>query len=136
MKILGFLFQEGTSVMFAALILLFALVQAPFLQLPHSDIGLFAVTMVSLGYLSIQMSMAAFAQVGQDRPLVDLFFSFFPLFAIVIVVVVAAVSPLSLSLFDIMGLVIITAVVMMDVIFNTQVLFKINRLATDFVQMR
>lgn len=136
MKVLGFVFQEGSSFFYAALIIGFALIKAPFLELPHDHVGMFVITMVSLGYLAIQMSMASFAKVGEDRPLVDLFFSFFPGFALVIVTVLAGVGVVELEAFHVLGLLIAAAVVLMDIIFNTQVLFKMNRLATDMVQMR
>jgi len=135
-KLLGFIFQEGSSLLFAGLIVAFAMMDLPALELPQDHIGMFVITVVSLIYLALQMSMASFAAVGQDRPLVDLFFSFIPAFAMVVIVVLAAVNAIELTQFDVLGLVIASLVVVMDIIFNTQVLFKMNRLATDLVQMK
>jgi len=135
-KIIGFIFQEGSSLLFAGLIIAFAMMELPALELPQDYVGMFVITVVCLIYLALQMSMASFAAVGQDRPLVDLFFSFIPAFAMVVIIVLASVNALELTQFDMLGLGVASAVVVMDIIFNTQVLFKMNRLATDLVQMK
>ena len=136
-KAIGFIFQEGSSFLFTLLILGFAFgVNISFLQLPQDDVGMFVITIVSLGYLSLQMAMASFAKVGEDRPLVDLFFSFFPMIALIVIVVLAGVGVVKLQIFHMLGLMVAGCVTLMDIIFNTQVLFKMNRLATDMVQMR
>jgi len=96
-KLLGFIFQEGSSLLFAGLIVAFAMMDLPALELPQDHIGMFVITVVSLIYLALQMSMASFAAVGQDRPLVDLFFSFIPAFAMVVIVVLAAVNAIELT---------------------------------------
>ena len=136
MKIVSFLFREGSSVIFALLILGFALIKLEFLQVPHTATGMFIVSVVSLIYLGLQMAMAAFTKVGDDKPTLDMFFSMLPMFALVIIGVLAVVGATELSGFHLMGLLIAGGVVSMDVVLNTQVVFKINRLATDFVQMR
>jgi len=110
-KLLGFIFQEGSSLLFAGLIVAFAMMDLPALELPQDHIGMFVITVVSLIYLALQMSMASFAAVGQDRPLVDLFFSFIPAFAMVVIVVLAAVNAIELTQFDVLGLVIASLVV-------------------------
>lgn len=132
----SFVFREGTSVLYAGAVVAFALLDLERLGLTETALGMFIVAIVSLVYLAVQMAMAAFTRVGDDRPTVDLFFSFIPLVALITVAVLAYVEFTALSRFQILGLVIAGAVVMMDVVLNTQVLFKINRLATDFVQMR
>lgn len=147
MKLVAFFFREGSSVVFAGLIAAFAYFQSQSgptqngleggaVWLRQDHVGMFVVAAVSIGYLALQMAMAAFARVGQDRPMVDVFFSFVPLIALIVVAVLVFANSLVLSAFSVLALAIAGAVVLMDIVFNSQILFKINRLANDFVQMR
>jgi hypothetical protein len=83
----------------------------------------------------MQMGLAAFARVGQDGPLVDLFLSLIPLITLVVILVLDLVGKIPLSLFQWFGLGIALVVVVMDLVFNTLILFKMNRLANDYVPM-
>ncbi|VAV99568.1 hypothetical protein MNBD_ALPHA06-1339 [hydrothermal vent metagenome] len=140
MGIIRFLFREGSPFIFSLAIVVFSLQfllvdMAPFLAIPENYVGMFVVTMFCLAYLIMQMGMAAFARVGQDGPVVDLFLSLVPLITLVIIVVLKLVGEIPLTLFQSFGLGIAAVVVMMDIIFNTLILFKMNRLANDFVSM-
>lgn len=134
MKFAIFLLREGSSILFAALVFAFSFIQVGQAQWPTA---LFIVTLVCLTYLAFQMALAAFTRVGNDKPLIDFFFSMFPMFALIIITVLAVTGTSvfgSLDKLHIYGFVIAGVVTMMDIIFNTQTVFKINRLATDFVQ--
>ncbi len=135
MPIVRFLFREGSPFVFSVFIALFSLQNIPFLSLPADAFGMFVVGAFSLAYLSMQMALIAFSRVGRDGPLLDLFLSLIPLITLIILAVLDIVGKLDLSLFQILGLGIAGIVVLMDIIFNTLVLFKMNRLASDFVQM-
>ena len=80
--------------------------------------------------------MAAFSIVGVDRPLLDFFFSLMPLCTLAMIAVLTVVGSLTLSSFESMALWFAAAISLIDVVFNTQVIFKMNRLATDMVQMK
>ena len=136
MSFVKFLFREGSSILFALFLLAFVYLTPEQGFFPHTTGGLFFMTLLCLGYLALQMGMAAFAQVGHDKPLLDLFFSLIPMFALFGIVLLAAIGQVALSGFHVYCLIIAGLVTVMDVIFNTQVLFKMNRLATDMVQMR
>lgn len=135
MKLLSFWFREGSSLIFAIFILAFSMFGN--LGIPDDATGLFTVTMIALGYLGLQMALAGFARVGQDKPLLDLFFSLLPVFALFAVIVLEFVGqdPLT-TRFEWYAATTCGVVAVWDVIFNTQVVFKMNRLATDMVQMR
>ncbi|PHS28178.1 MAG: hypothetical protein COA85_03920 [Robiginitomaculum sp.] len=136
MGFVRFLFREGSPFVFSVLIVLFSLQTIPILSLPDSAIGMFVATAFSLGYMGIQMGLSAFARVGKDGPVVDLFLSLVPLITLIIIAVLDIVGKMPLSLFQMLGLGIAAIVVLMDIIFNTLILFKMNRLANDFVQMQ
>lgn len=136
MSFIRFLLGEGSSIIFSVLLISFAYTTPADSWFPHSTFGMFVVTLFCLGYLALQMSLAAFARVGQDRPLLDLFFSIVPMFTLFGIVLLASVSQVALTSFHIYALIIAAAVTVMDVIFNSQVVFKMNRLATDMVQMK
>lgn len=134
MKFAIFLIREGSSILFAALIFAFSFVPVAQEQWPGA---LFIVTLVCLSYLSFQMALAAFTRVGNDKPLIDFFFSMFPMFALIIITVLALTGTgvfATLDTLHIYGFIVAGVITMMDIIFNTQTVFKINRLATDFVQ--
>ncbi len=136
MSFFRFLLGEGSSIVFSALLVAFVYTTPTDGWIQHNMFGLFVITLGCLAYLGMQMSLAAFARVGQDKPLLDLFFSIVPLFALFGIVLLAAVDQVSLAAFHVYALIIAGIVVVMDVIFNSQVVFKMNRLATDMVQMR
>ncbi len=98
--------------------------------------GMFAVSTACLTYLSIQMGLTAFSRVGMDGPLVDMFLSLIPMITLIIIAVLGFTGQLQLSVFQQYGLGLAAMVVGMDIVFNTLVLFKMNRLANDFVPMR
>ena len=140
MGFIRFLFREGSPIIFSIFIVLFAIESItlkfmPFLAIPDGYIGMFIVSVVSLGYLSIQMSLSAFAKVGYDGPLLDLFLSLIPLITLIIIAVLGFVGKIPLTQFQMFGFGIAAIVVAMDIVFNTMILFKMNRLANDFVQM-
>ncbi len=136
MRIVTFIFREGSSILFALFLLLFAVSGRVFADVPPNYVGMFFVALVCMGYLGVQMAMASFAEVGQDKPLFDLFFSLIPGIMLVIIGVLLVVGLLSVSSFHILGMTLAAVVVAMDVVFNTQVVFKMNRLATNIVQMK
>ncbi len=136
MSFIRFLFREGSSILYSLFLLAFSYMTPAEGVWPHSVVGLFAFVVICLAYLGMQMAMAAFASVGHDKPLFDLFFSIIPLFALFGIVVLAAVDQVKLAPFHVYALTISAAIAFLDVIFNTQVVFKMNRLATDMVQMR
>jgi hypothetical protein len=133
MPVIRFLFREGSPFIFSVLIVLFSLQTIPILRLPDDFIGMFIATLFSLIYLAMQMGLTAFARVGKDGPLVDLFLSIIPLITLIIIAVLDIVGKMPLSLFQMLGLGVAGVVVLMDIIFNTLVLFRMNRLANDFV---
>ncbi len=135
MRVFRFLFREGSPFVFTALIVLFSVQITPMLALPANAYGMFIITVIALIYLGMQMALAAFAKVGHDGPLIDLFLSMVPLIALIIIEAFAFAGMIHLDTFQHMGLIIALAVIVMDLGFNTQVLFKMNRLASDFVQM-
>lgn len=136
MSFIRFVLGEGSSIIFSGLLVAFVYMTPAESWFPHDMFGLFLFTLCSLGYLALQMSLAAFARVGQDRPLLDLFFSIIPMFALFGIVLLASVKQVELVAFHFYALTIAAIVVVMDVVFNSQVVFKMNRLATDMVQMR
>lgn len=136
MSIFRFLLGEGSSIAFSIMLLAFVYATPEGGWFAHNVFGLFIFTLACLAYLGMQMSLAAFARVGQDKPLFDLFFSIVPLFALFGILLLASIGQVVLAPFHVYALIIAAAVTMMDVIFNTQVVFKMNRLATDMVQMR
>lgn len=136
MAIVRFLFREGSPFIFSIVIILFSLQKFSPIAVPENIIGFFAISVACLIYLSMQMGLTAFSRVGQDGPLVDLFLSLIPIVALIILAVLNIVGKVPLSLFQMLGLSVAAIVVMMDIIFNTLVLFKMNRLASDFVQMK
>ena len=136
MAVIRFLFREGSPFIFSALIVLFALNTGPFGLIPANTMGMFGVFMVVLAYLAIQMGMVAFSRVGMDGPLLDMFLSLAPMVTLIVLAVLAIAGKLPLSTFQQLGLWFAAMVVAMDLIFNTLVLFKMNRLANDFVPMR
>jgi hypothetical protein len=136
MGFVRFLFREGSPFVFSVLIVLFSLQSIPILSLPDSSFGMFVAAVFSLGYMGIQMGLSAFARVGKDGPVVDLFLSLVPLITLIIIAVLDIVGKMPLSLFQMLGLGIAAIVVLMDIIFNTLILFKMNRLANDYVSMQ
>ncbi len=133
MALVRFLFREGSPFVFSALIILFAL---PVLDVPEDATGMFAVSVACLAYLAIQMGLTAFSRVGMDGPLVDMFLSLVPMITLIIIAVLGFTGQLPLSVFQQYSLGLAAVVVAMDIVFNTLVLFKMNRLANDFVPMR
>ena len=136
MSFFRFLLGEGSSIVFSTFLLIFVYTTPEGGWFPHDVPGIFIVTLCCLAYLGMQMSLAAFARVGQDKPLFDLFFSIIPLFALFGIFLLSSVGQATLSTFHVYALIIAAVVSVMDVVFNTQVVFKMNRLATDMVQMR
>lgn len=136
MPMFRFLLGEGSSIIFSLLLLAFVYSTPANGWFPHDMVGMFIVAISCLAYLGMQMSLAAFARVGQDKPIFDLFFSIVPLFALFGIVLLASVGQVALVSFHFYALIIAAAVTVLDVVFNTQVVFKMNRLATDMVQMR
>lgn len=136
MSFIRFLLGEGSSLLFSGLLVGFVYMTPAESWFAHDIFGLFLFTLCCLGYLALQMSLAAFARVGQDRPLLDLFFSIIPMFALFGIMLLASVRQVELVSFHFYALTIAAIVVVMDVVFNSQVVFKMNRLATDMVQMR
>ncbi|PHS21580.1 MAG: hypothetical protein COA85_12895 [Robiginitomaculum sp.] len=136
MSFVRFLFREGSPFVFSVFLVLFSLQNIPMLSLPDSSFGMFVAAAFSIGYMGIQMGLSAFARVGKDGPVVDLFLSLIPLFTLLVIVVLDIVGKLPLSMFQIFGLAIAAMVVLMDIIFNTLILFKMNRLANDYVAMQ
>lgn len=136
MKYLSFFFREGSSVMFSLYLVVFALTDFVIINLGEGAAGMFSVAMVCLLYLSLQSGMAAYSKVGNDRPIFDFFFSLTPLFALLMIAVLSIVKVASLNMFESLGMWLAFAITMIDVVFNTQVIFKMNRLATDMVQMK
>lgn len=132
---LQFIFREGSSVIFSILIAAFVFATAA-LNIEPGYVGMFTVALVIMIYLALQMGLAAFAQVGQDKPLLDLFFSLLPMITLVVIAVLAMTGMVALTMFHVLSLVLAALAVVLDVVFNTQVVFKMNRLATDMVQMR
>lgn len=136
MKYLNFFFREGSSVMFSIYLAAFALTDFVIIPLGTEATGMFSVAMVCLVYLSLQSGMAAYSRVGNDRPIFDFFFSLAPLFTLLMIAVLSIVGAAQLTLFESLSMWLAFVITMMDVIFNTQVIFKMNRLATDMVQMK
>jgi len=136
MKAISFFFREGSSVLFSIYLLVFALTDFCVVCAGTGAEGMFAVAVVCMIYLSLQSGMAAFSKVGNDGPIFDFFFSITPLFILLMIAVLTAVKAATLTSFEVLGLLLAFFVTMIDVIFNTQVVFKMNRLATDMVQMK
>ncbi len=130
-----FIFREGTSILFSIVIVIFTYASS-LLDVESNYVGMFGVALVALIYLGVQMQLAAFSRVGEDMPLIDMFFSLIPLITLVVIGVLALTGMAPLSLFQVLSLVLAGVVTMLDVVMNTQVVFKMNRLATDMVQMR
>jgi len=140
MGFIKFLFREGSPILFSIALVAFGLESlvvkyVPALAIPETFVGMFAVSLICLSYLIVQMGLSAFAKVGHDGPLVDLFLSLIPLITLIILAVLGFVGKVPLTQFQILGFGVATVVVMMDIIFNTMILFKMNRLANDYVQM-
>jgi len=133
MVIIRFLLRQGSPIVFAALIVLFAL---SFLPVPETATGMFALSVACLVYLSMQMGLTVFSRVGMDGPLVDMFLSLIPMITLIVIAVLGFAGQIQLSMFQQLGLGLAAMVVAMDIVFNTLVLFKMNRLANDFVPMR
>ena len=136
MKYLNFFFREGSSIMFSIYLAMFALTNITIIPLGTEAAGMFSVAIVCLMYLSLQSGMAAYSNVGNDRPIFDFFFSLAPLFTLLMIAILSIVGVVQLTLFESLSMWLAFAVTIMDVVFNTQVIFKMNRLATDMVQMR
>ncbi|MBB36023.1 MAG: hypothetical protein CME88_01225 [Hirschia sp.] len=136
MKFIAFFFREGSSVLYSIYLALFALTDICFFCLNGGAYSMFIVALIGLGYLCLQNAMAAFSLVGNDRPLFDFFFSLLPLFTLAMIAVLSVVGSIHLSSFETLSLWLAAIVCLIDVVFNTQVIFKMNRLATDMVQMK
>ncbi|PHR62461.1 MAG: hypothetical protein COA47_03545 [Robiginitomaculum sp.] len=136
MGILKFLFREGSSFIFGAFIVLFAMRFFSYYAWPEDALGMFAFSAFCMAYLAMQMGLAAFAKVGHDGPVVDLFLSIIPLIALIVIAVLQIVEEIPLSMFQMYALGLAAIVVLMDITFNTLILFKMNRLANDYVQMK
>ena len=136
MKFIAFLFREGSSIIYALYLALFALTDVCVICLPGGALSMFLVALGGLFYLSLQNALAAYSRVGNDRPILDFFFSLAPLFVLAMITVLSVTGVVSLSKFEVLALLYAGCIAMIDVIFNTQVVFKMNRLATDMVQMK
>ena len=136
MKIVLFFFREGSSALYALYLAMFALTDSCVVCLTDNANSMFIVALIGLVYLCLQNAMAAFRIVGNDRPLLDFFFSLLPLFTLAMIAVLAMVGSITLSHFQTLALWFAAIVSLIDVVFNTQVMFKMNRLATDMVQMK
>ncbi|MFC7291158.1 hypothetical protein [Hirschia litorea] len=136
MKFLNFFFREGSSIMFSLYLTVFALTDIVIINLGTGAAGMFMVAIICLIYLSLQSGMAAYSNVGNDRPIFDFFFSLAPLFTLLMIAVLSMVNATQLSTFESLSMWLALVITLIDVIFNTQVIFKMNRLATDMVQMR
>ena len=136
MKFIAFWFREGSSVLYSIYLALFAMSDICVICLNGGVMSMFIVAAIGLAYLSLQNAMAAFSLVGTDRPLLDFFFSLTPLFTLAMIAVLSIVGTLTLTKFETLALWLAAIISFMDVVFNTQVIFKMNRLATDMVQMK
>ncbi len=136
MKFLNFFFREGSSIMFSLYLTVFALTDIVIINLGTGAAGMFMVAIICLIYLSLQSGMAAYSNVGNDRPIFDFFFSLAPLFTLLMIAVLSMVKATELTTFESLSMWLALVITLIDVIFNTQVIFKMNRLATDMVQMR
>lgn len=136
MKFIAFIFREGSSVLYSIYLALFAMTDFCVVCLEGGAFSMFAVAVIGLFYLALQNAMAAFSIVGNDRPLLDFFFSLLPLFTLATIAVLAIVGSLTLTKFEVLSLSLAAMISLMDIVFNTQVIFKMNRLATDMVQMK
>lgn len=136
MKLVSFIFREGSSILFSIFLLVFALTELCVVCVGIGAAGMFSFAMICLIYLSLQCGMAAFSRVGHDGPIFDFFFSLTPLFALLMIAVLAVVKVITPTGFEVMALLLAFFCTLIDVIFNTQVIFKMNRLATDMVQMK
>lgn len=135
MKFIAFFFREGSSILFSIYLALFAMTDLCLICINGSAYGMFVVAVIGIIYLCLQNALAAFSAVGHDRPLLDFFFSLLPLFTLVMIAVLTFVGTLVLTEFEVLALWLMAAFSIIDVVFNTQVIFKMNRLATDMVQM-
>ncbi len=136
MRFIAFFFREGSSILYSIYLAMFALTDSCVMCLAGGAQSMFIVALAGLGYLALQNAMAAFSMVGNDRPLLDFFFSLTPLFTLAMIAVLTVVGTITLSSFETMSLWFAALVCLIDVVFNTQVIFKMNRLATDMVQMK
>lgn len=136
MKLVAFIFREGSSILYSAYLALFAMTDFCVICLDGGAVSMFVIAVIGLLYLSLQNAMAAFSIVGNDRPLLDFFFSLLPLFTLATIAVLSIVGSLTLTRFEVLSLFLAAIISLMDIVFNTQVIFKMNRLATDMVQMR
>lgn len=122
--------------MFSLYLTVFALTDIVIINLGTGAAGMFMVAIICLIYLSLQSGMAAYSNVGNDRPIFDFFFSLAPLFTLLMIAVLSMVKATELTTFESLSMWLALVITLIDVIFNTQVIFKMNRLATDMVQMR
>lgn len=136
MKVILFFFREGSSALYAFYLAMFALTDRCVVCLTDNANSMFVVALIGLVYLCLQNAMAAFRMVGNDRPLLDFFFSLLPLFTLAMIAVLAMVGSVTLTHFEVLALWLAALISLIDVIFNTQVMFKMNRLATDMVTMK
>ena len=136
MKFIAFFFREGSSVLYSAYIASFALNQGCLICLNGGSRSMFIVALIGLAYLAMQNGMAAFSRVGNDRPLMDFFFSLLPVFTLAMIAVLILVKVVTVTSFEAMALWLAAIISFIDVVFNTQVIFKMNRLASDMVSMR
>ena len=136
MKFISFWFREGSSLLYAGYLAAFAMREDCLICLEGDSRSIFVFAVIGLFYLALQNAMAAFTLVGNDRPLMDFFLSLAPLFTLAVIAVLAVVETISLTQFEILCLTLAGLICLLDTIFNTQVVFKMNRLATDIVNMK
>ncbi len=136
MRIFHFMLREGSSILFSIYLMLFGMLNFCIACGSDNTGAMFVVSAICMAYLALQCGMASFSRVGNDQPLFDFFFSLLPLFTLLMIAILAIVGSVTLSGFKIMALILATAATLIDVVFNTQVIFKMNRLATDMVQMK
>lgn len=121
--------REGSSLAFSAFILFFAYFTPASGVVQHTVGGLFIAAMAALFYLALQMSLAAFSPASRTRSYIDLTFSLIPLLVLLLVFALGAAGRAPITTFHVYAMLIMAAVVLLDVVFNTQVMFRIVRLA-------
>jgi len=131
--------REGSSLIFAALIwFVFWGGYAPALETPEQTFNLAVLAgMIAIGYLSLQALAVVNQPVGQEtRFLVDIMLSLVPL-ALVAYAAVQHVNGASELPYHLVGILwLFGAVAVSDVVINTWMGLKLNKLASDMVIMK
>lgn len=136
--IIGFLVREGSALILAScLIFVFWGGFEPNLDTVSSAMWhVLAVAIVCLVYVALQAIAAVTQPLGRETwPLVDILVSFVPFLVIGYVLVEWTRGNMQLSLFQTMTIILVAISVTIDIVLFTRFSRRINKLATDIVEM-